>query len=184
MNGEERRSAMIALLQKNKTPVKGDALAQMYGVSRQVIVSDIALIKAKDIPIVSTNRGYIIEGSGELERVFKVQHKDSDVEQELCTIIDNGGWVKDIFVYHKVHGVIKAEMDIHSRRDIKEYLEELKNGNSLSLKNVTNGYHYHTVRARDKETLDLIQEELQNLGFLARLMDYEPVDFWKKEDES
>lgn len=182
MSGEERRNAIIALLQKNKKPIKGDALAETFGVSRQVVVADIALIKAKNIPIVSTNRGYLIEGTAEIERVFKVHHQDQDVETELDAIIDLGGWVKDIFVYHKVHGVIRAELDIHSRRDIKRYIEELKNGSSASLKNVTGGYHYHTVRARDVETLDLIQEELSKLGFLAQLMDYEPVDFWKKED--
>lgn len=71
-------------------------------------------------------------------------------------------------------------MNIHSRRDIKNYLEEIASGKSSLLKNVTSGYHYHTIVADDEQTLDLIQEELGKLGFLAKLQEYEPVDFWHK----
>ena len=71
-------------------------------------------------------------------------------------------------------------MGLKSRRDVKRYLEELKNGVSRSLKNITDGYHYHTITAETEEILDQIQEELQKHGFLAELRDYEPVDFWKK----
>jgi predicted ATPase len=51
-------------------------------------------------------------------------------------------------------------------------------GKSSLLKNVTSGYHYHTIDAESEEILDAIQEELQQKGFLAKLQDYEPVDFW------
>ena len=155
--------------------------SRRFQVSRQVIVQDIALIRAKDIHIYSTNKGYIIDNKQEVTRVFKVIHTDSEVETELETIIDFGGWVKDVFVYHKVYGVIKADMNIHSRRDIKEYLDEIKSGKSSLLKNVTSGYHYHTVAADDEKTLNLIQDSLYQLGFLAKLQEYEPVDFWSNE---
>lgn len=98
-------------------PISGINLARRFQVSRQVIVQDIALIRAKDIHIYSTNKGYIIDNKQEVTRVFKVIHTDSEVETELETIIDFGGWVKDVFVYHKVYGVIKADMNIHSRRE-------------------------------------------------------------------
>ncbi len=162
-------------------PISGINLARRFQVSRQVIVQDIALIRAKDIHIYSTNKGYIIDNKQEVTRVFKVIHTDSEVETELETIIDFGGWVKDVFVYHKVYGVIKADMNIHSRRDIKEYLDEIKSGKSSLLKNVTSGYHYHTVAADDEKTLNLIQDSLYQLGFLAKLQEYEPVDFWSNE---
>lgn len=162
-------------------PISGINLARRFQVSRQVIVQDIALIRAKDIHIYSTNKGYIIDNKQEVTRVFKVIHTDSEVETELETIIDFGGWVKDVFVYHKVYGVIKADMNIHSRRDIKEYLDEIKSGKSSLLKNVTSGYHYHTVVADDEKTLNLIQDSLYQLGFLAKLQEYEPVDFWSNE---
>ncbi len=181
MNGEERREKIINILKSSDMPISGINLARRFQVSRQVIVQDIALIRAKDIHIYSTNKGYIIDNKQEVTRVFKVIHTDSEVETELETIIDFGGWVKDVFVYHKVYGVIKADMNIHSRRDIKEYLDEIKSGKSSLLKNVTSGYHYHTVAADDEKKLNLIQDSLYQLGFLAKLQEYEPVDFWSNE---
>ena len=86
-----------------------------------------------------------------------------------------------MFVYHKVYGVIKADLNLHSRRDIKDYMAEIGNGKSNLLMNVTSGYHYHTVIAPDEDTLDIIQEKLDRLGFLARLQEYEPVDFWSSK---
>ena len=116
----------------------------------------------------------------ELQRVFKVIHTDEETQDELTLIVDLGGKVQDVFVYHKVYGVIKAEMNIKSRMDVKKYMEQLKNGKSSLLKNVTSGYHYHTVGAESEEILDIIQYELQKKGFLAKLQDYEPVNFWDK----
>ena len=127
---------------------------------------------------VSANRGYLIQEDEETTRVFKVQHEDDEVEKELTTIVDLGGTVEDVFVYHKVYGVLRAEMNIKSRMDIRNYMEEIRSGKSSLLKNVTSGYHYHTVRAERVEILDMIQEELQKKGLLAKLQDYEPVDFW------
>ena len=121
---------------------------------------------------------YLIHEDDETTRVFKVQHEDDEVEKDLTTIVDLGGTVEDVFVYHKVYGVLRAEMNIKSRMDIRNYMEEIRSGKSSLLKNVTSGYHYHTVRAERVEILDMIQEELQKKGLLAKLQDYEPVDFW------
>lgn len=181
MNGEKRREQIFDLLSKSQTPVSGDTLAKRLDVSRQVIVQDIALIRAKGIDIFSTNRGYVIESKKECSRTFKVIHADDEVKTELEAILDLGGWVKDVFVYHKVYGVIKADMNIHSRRDIQKFLNDIKSGKSSLLKNVTAGYHYHTVIAKDEQTLDLVHNELAHLNFLAKLQEYEPVDFWHKE---
>lgn len=180
LNGEQRREKIIHILQNHKEAVSGVALANELGVSRQVIVQDIALLRAKAYEILSTNRGYVLEEKEECTRVFKVIHTDQEVEEELQTIVDLGGWVKDVFVYHKVYGVLKAEMNIRSRRNIAEYMEDLKNGKSSLLKNVTSGYHYHTVMASDENTLDLIQQALFEHGFLAKLQEYEPVNFWEE----
>ena len=168
MNGEQRREKIIDILNSSSKPVSGVALASMLNVSRQVIVQDIALIRASD-------------KKNEHTRIFKVVHTEADVEAELNSIVDMGGWVKDVFVYHKVYGVIKADLNLHSRRDIKDYMAEIGNGKSNLLMNVTSGYHYHTVIAPDDDTLDIIQEKLDKLGFLARLQEYEPVDFWSSK---
>ena len=97
---------------------------------------------------------------------------------QLSAIVDAGGQIRDVFVYHKVYGILKADMGIKSRRDIRAYMEEISTGKSSLLKNVTSGYHYHTIDAESEEILDTIQEELRQRGFLAKLQDYEPVDFW------
>lgn len=178
MNGEKRRAQIISILQNSGNPVPGTVLAKELNVSRQVIVQDIALIRANKVDIFSTNRGYIISQRKECSRIFKVIHGDDEVETELLSIVDLGGRIKDVFVFHKVYGVIKASMDIRSRKDVKNYLNEIATGKSSLLKNVTSGYHYHTIIADDEETLDMIQEELKRLGFLAKLQEYEPVDFW------
>lgn len=182
MNGEERRKNIIHILTSSEKPVAGVALAKELSVSRQVIVQDIALLRANGINIFSTNRGYLIQEKEEVSsRVFKVHHKEEEVEDELNTIIDFGGVVKDVFVYHKVYGVLKAQMNIKSRRDIKQYMQDITSGKSSLLMNVTSGYHYHTIVADDEQTLDLIQEELQKKGYWAKLQDYEPVNFWEQE---
>ena len=180
MKNEDRREKIIQILQASQEPVSGVDLSKRLQVSRQVIVQDIALLRAKDYEIMSTNRGYVLTSPQECARVFKVIHTDEQVEEELQSIIDLGGWVKDVFVYHKVYGVVKADMNLHSRRDIAAYMKELESGKSSLLKNVTSGYHYHTVVARDEKTLDLIQEALADKGFLAKLQEYEPVNFWEE----
>ena len=180
MKNEDRREKIIQILQASQEPVSGVDLSKRLQVSRQVIVQDIALLRAKDYEIMSTNRGYVLTSPQECSRVFKVIHTDEQVEEELQSIIDLGGWVKDVFVYHKVYGVVKADMNLHSRRDIAAYMKELESGKSSLLKNVTSGYHYHTVVTRDEKTLDLIQEALADKGFLAKLQEYEPVNFWEE----
>ena len=178
MSGEERRGKIIQALKNSDKAVSATTLAKEFDVSRQVIVQDVALLRANGKNIFSTNRGYLIQEDGETTRGVKVQHEDDEVEKELTTIVDLGGTVEDVFVYHKVYGVLRAEMNIKSRMDIRNYMEEIRSGKSSLLKNVTSGYHYHTVRAERVEILDMIQEELQKKGLLAKLQDYEPVDFW------
>lgn len=80
-----------------------------------------------------------------------------------------------------VYGVVRADMNIRTRRDVKKFLEGLSTGSSSLLKNVTGGYHYHTIEAESEEILDDNQNELAEKGFLAKLQDYEPVDFWGEE---
>lgn len=180
MNGEERRKQILQILKNSKEPVSGSTLAKLLQVSRQVIVQDIALLRANNTSIFSGNRGYILQTTRNTSRVFKVIHSDEDAETELNLIVDLGGWVKDVFVYHKVYGIVQADINIHSRRDIKNFIADITSGKSSLLKNVTSGYHYHTVLAEDEQTLDLIQNALLEKGFLAKLQDYEPVDFWKQ----
>ena len=128
MSGEERRGKIIQALKNSDKAVSATTLAKEFDVSRQVIVQDVALLRANGKNIFSTNRGYLIQEDEETTRVFKVQHEDDEVEKELTTIVDLGGTVEDVFVYHKVYGVLRAEMNIKSRMDIRNYMEEIRSG--------------------------------------------------------
>ena len=184
MKGEARRKQLLNILSSSNNPVSGGTLAKELNVSRQIIVQDISLLRANGATIFSTNKGYLLQEEKKYSRVFKVYHSDDQVEEELSTIVDAGGQIRDVFVYHKVYGVLKADMGIKSRRDIRSYMEEISSGKSSLLKNVTSGYHYHTIDAESEEILDAIQAELQQKGFLAKLQDYEPVDFWGGQESA
>lgn len=180
MSGNERRTKIIGILKESSKPVSGKHLADTLGVSRQVIVQDIALLRAEKHEIYSTNTGYILKQEQKVTRVFKVFHTDERTEEEMRLIVDYGGTIEDVFVYHKTYGVIKGELKIRSRADIMEYMNRIANGKSTFLKNVTSGYHYHTVNAPSEAILNIIQDQLQQKGFLAQLQEFEPVDFWKE----
>ena len=177
-NGRERREQILQILKNSKEPVAGTELANQLDVSRQVIVQDMALIRANGVEVFSTHRGYLIHMPKQVSRVFKVIHTNEQAEEELNLIVDLGARVEDVFVYHKVYNVVKVKMDIKSRRDVSKYMEGITSGKSTNLMNLTSNYHYHTVVADDEQTLDLIQEELKRKGFLAQLQNFEPIDFW------
>ena len=183
MNGTERRKCILQILSASDKPVSGVSMAKQLQVSRQIIVQDIALLRANGSEILSTNHGYLLQSDQNVSRVFKLIHADSEVEEELSMIVDMGGIIRDVFVYHKVYGVVRAEMNIRSRLDAHNFMKNIALGKSSLLKNITSGYHYHTVFADSEETLDLIQNRLQERGFLAKLQDYEPVNFWSKSQK-
>ena len=75
MRAEERRQAIRELLQRAKQPVSATALAAQFSVSRQIIVGDIALLRAAGADISATPRGYVIlRETGGLVRQVAVQH--------------------------------------------------------------------------------------------------------------
>ncbi|MFQ9514504.1 MAG: transcription repressor NadR [Eubacterium sp.] len=182
MEGEKRRENLLKILQESDRAVSGTKLAEKFQISRQVVVQDIALLRAKNHNIISTHKGYILQDKGIIQRVFKVKHSAEKMLEELHIIVDCGGKVEDVFVYHKLYGVIRVEMNIKSRRDAKKYVDGIKGGVSVPLEQITSEYHYHTVTADSVETLDEIQNELQSKGYLVALRDYEPVDFWSNAE--
>ncbi|MCD8181493.1 MAG: transcription repressor NadR [Firmicutes bacterium] len=167
MNAVERREEIIRLITTNDEPLSGSALAKKLNVSRQVIVQDIALLKAAGNEILSTNRGYILNDTASCTRVFKVYHTNEQTEDELTTIVDIGGTVLDVFVWHRVYGKIEAKLNISSRRNVRQCIDGLVSGKSTPLMNITSGYHYHTVKADSEETLDLIEKALEEKHYLA-----------------
>lgn len=166
MTGEERRSEILSSINKAKSPISGAALAKKYQVSRQVIVQDIALLRAANHNIYSTNRGYLIHAQQTVIRKLWVSHTDEEMEDELDTIVDMGGKVIDVYVEHAVYGHLRAALDISSRREVGEFIEGIHTGKSQPLKNLTSGKHWHTVEAESEEVLDIIEKELKIKGYL------------------
>lgn len=167
MSSEIRRKKIIEYMCASQNPLSGTALADSFGVSRQVIVQDIALLRAEGHDILSTNRGYILRQPSCCSRVFKVCHTDDEIADELNCIVDLGGIVKDVFVNHKAYGKVSAPLNIASRRDVDLFIQSILSGKSTPLKNVTSNYHYHTVEADNEDILDEIETSLKKLGFLV-----------------
>ncbi len=172
-NGRQRREKIIELLKNTSEPLSGTALGKTTGVSRQVVVQDIALLRTEGKSILSTPRGYVLEKPSQIFRLFKMCHTNEQTEEELNAIVDLGGTVVDVIVNHRTYGKITAALDIKSRRDVKTFIGEIKSGKSSLLLNVTSGYHFHHISAENEEILDEIQEKLLKLGFLAEVLPYE-----------
>lgn len=167
MKAQERRKTIINILLSEDRPIPGGELSEKCGVSRQIIVQDIAVLKGQGFDILSTHNGYLVQKSPFKDRVFKVKHSTDQTEDELSTIVELGGTVVDVFVWHKVYGKMSAPLNIFSELQIKQFIEGIRAGKSTELMNITGGYHYHTVRAEKEETLDLISEVLSKKGYIA-----------------
>ena len=173
MTGSRRREEIVSKIKSSEVPVPGKELAKVYDVSRQVIVQDLAVIRASTPGILSTTKGYVIQQDSSCVREFKVRHESDQTAEELNLIVDCGGRVKNISISHRVYGRVSAEMDIRSRQDVNEFITALNNSNSSALSNATSGYHYHLVEAASEERLDLIEEQLKKAGLLAPLQPWE-----------
>lgn len=170
MEGDKRREQIISCLAKSSQPISGTELAKIFNVSRQVIVQDIALLRATNKNILSTNKGYILYNPQvnptNTKRIFSVFHTSEGIREELYTIIDSGGKVLDVVVEHEIYGQITVDLILKNRRDVDDFMEKLSKNNSQPLNILTNGHHYHTVEAESEEILDNIEEKLLEKGFL------------------
>ena len=173
MHGAQRRKKIIDMMRGSDAPLSGGALGKATGVSRQVVVQDIALLRTEGYPILATARGYILELPRQALRRFKVYHTNEQTEQELSTIVDLGGCVEDVMVNHRIYGKISAPLQIKNRRDVQRFMESLRTGKSSPLLNVTSGYHFHNVSADSEEILDEIEAALREQKFLCEIFPYE-----------
>lgn len=167
MKAVERRKAIVNLLLSSTDAISGGKLSEEFGVSRQIIVQDITVLKGSGYDILSTHNGYIIQKSPLKERVFKVHHTTEQTEDELNTIVNLGGTVVDVFVWHKVYGKMVAPLNIFSPMHVKQFIEGVRSGKSTELMNITGGYHYHTVRAENESILDAIGKALEEKKYIV-----------------
>ncbi len=165
MKAIERRKEIVTLLLASKEAISGSILAEKCGVSRQIIVSDITILKGSGFEILSTHNGYMIQKSPLATRVFKVKHTREETEDELLSIVDLGGTIVDVFVWHKVYGKIIVPLNIFSRLGVSQFIEGVRSGKSSELMNITGGYHYHTIRAESEEILDSIEKMLKSKNY-------------------
>ena len=173
MTTSERRAKILKILQMSSQPVAGKEFAAKFGVSRQVIVQDMAVLRASTPGILSTTRGYSLQKELLCTREFKLWHPQEETSRELNLIVDCGGSVKNTSISHRVYGRVTVDMDIHSRQDVAEFIDNLKDSQSSVLSSATSGYHYHLVEAASEERLDLIEQRLREADFLAPLKPWE-----------
>lgn len=169
--GETRRLNIMRMLGESSRPLSGSELARTFGVSRQVIVQDIALLRAVNKNILSTNKGYLLYApdteTDRVKRSFAVCHSDEQTEDELNVIIDCGGTVLDVVVEHEVYGQITVDLLLRNRADVSEFMERLRQAAPVRpLKELTNGRHIHTVEADSEKVLDRVEEALRRRGYL------------------
>ena len=167
MKAAERRNAIVNLLLSEQDAVSGGTLSERFGVSRQIIVQDITVLKGSGYDILSTHSGYIMQKSPLKERVLKLHHTTEQTEDELSLIVELGGTVVDVFVWHKVYGKVEAKLNIFTCLQVKQFIEGVRTGKSSELMNITGGYHYHTIRAESEEIIDEIENALKERGYIA-----------------
>lgn len=172
MDSSERRRNILKILKSRDEPIKGTALAEMFGISRQVIVQDIAILRASGENILATPKGYIIPEvqapSALIKTLVCKHHTYEEIEDELVTIVDLGGRVIDVVVDHPIYGEKRGMLMIASRQDVRDFMKALKEDGIKPLSSLTGGVHLHNIEVKDQECFKRIKEALEAKGYLIK----------------
>ena len=164
MKAEERRKIISQTLTADQ-PISATALAGKFSVSRQIIVGDIALLRAAGLDIVATPRGYKLgESSGLVRTVATVHTGIEELEKELLIMVDNGCTVMDVVVEHPLYGEITGQLSLASRYDVQQFVDKVKEASTLS--SLTGGVHLHNLRCPSEEAYQRVCDELNAPGLL------------------
>lgn len=168
MNSKERRKHIEELLIKRSEPQKGQDLAKELEVTRQVIVKDIAILRAEGKNIIATPEGYIIpkDEKHKIKRVIAVCHKSDEIEDELTCIVKFGGTIEDVVIEHPLYGEMRGMLMIKNLYDVQNFMEKCKKYKAEPLSALTRGIHIHTIEADDEETMERIIKELKDKNYL------------------
>ncbi len=168
-NGQQRRTKIIAMLSEATEPVNATAIAGELSVTRQIIVSDIALLRASGYKIRSLHRGYMLETESDdlIKKHIVCNHTKEGARDEFYAVVDNGGMLTDVSVEHPIYGRITAELSIASRYDADCFMDKTQGDDVLHLSSLTGGNHIHTVIAKDESTFVRICDKLSDLGILV-----------------
>ena len=172
MNGEERRNHIITRLQESALPISATCLAGECDVTRQIIVADIALLRAGGCPIRAEHKGYVLDKEVAADKMHRVvvKHGKEDVRDEFYAVLDNGGSIFDVIVEHSMYGKISVELNISSRFEADEFVKKINETGANPLSLLTEGLHVHTIVVKDEESFERILEKLKQLNIL---IDYE-----------
>lgn len=163
---EERLENLLKLLESNR-PVSGNFLAEKLGVTRQIIVQDIAILRSRGFDIISTARGYILnKQQPRFVRLIAVKHTKEDIRKELEIIVENGGEILDVIVEHPLYGEIRGIINVKTKDEIKMFLSQMETSNAEPLLTLSHGIHLHHIGSESLENLNKIEEKLKEIGFL------------------
>ncbi|GIN87016.1 transcriptional regulator [Heyndrickxia sporothermodurans] len=169
--GDSRREFLLNILMGSNEPITGGELANQAHVSRQVIVNDITLLKAKNEPIIATSQGYLYlkqsTKSNKIEKSIACFHTPEQAENELNLIVDHGVTVKDVKIEHPVYGDLTASIMVSNRREVKQFIDKIQNTNACYLSNLTQGIHIHTLVAENEQQLQDVEVALKKAGYLV-----------------
>ncbi|MGL4736134.1 MAG: transcription repressor NadR [Cellulosilyticaceae bacterium] len=168
MDGQKRRIEILKMLSAANKPLSGVAIGKTFGISRQIVVQDVALLRAEGHDVLATARGYILnKEAGHLAvRMVSVKHTEAQLQDELNTIVDNGGRVKNVIISHGIYGDVVGDLMLKNRRDVKLFVERVQVSGASPLSSLTEGVHIHTIEAATEEELDAIEEELREKGYI------------------
>ncbi len=178
---DERRQRLLKLLSTARKPLSGTELGQHLNATRQTVVQDIAILRARGEPIVATARGYLMATSlapNCHRALLAVRHRPDQTEEELSLLLDLGLRVVDVEVDHPVYGEIRGMLMLDSREDLREWLQGLRDKRAHLLSELTDGIHMHTVEAPRAELLERARTALRRRGFL---FEEEPANLYTGE---
>lgn len=165
----DRRDKIIEMIKESQKPISATALAKEFHVSRQIIVGDIALIRASGTNIVATPRGYLYEHNNNSdEYMIVVKHSNEQLEEELYTIVDLGGHIIDVSVEHPIYGLLTGKLHLYNRYDVDQFIKKTREAHAKPLSCLTEGIHSHTIRCYNKEIYDRICYSLNEKGILIK----------------
>ncbi|MEK4230130.1 transcription repressor NadR [Solibacillus sp. FSL H8-0538] len=170
MLGEERRYELLTLLKNAGRPVTGTDLAKHTNVSRQVIVNDMNLLKARNEPIIATSQGYLymkLEDTKQMfERKIVCMHTAEQAKEEMYMVVDCGVTLKNVIVEHPVYGEITASIMVSNRLEVENFIQRVEETNASFLSVLTQGTHLHVISAPSEQLLDRAERLLREKGFL------------------
>jgi uncharacterized protein len=166
---EERRRQLLDLLATAPKPVPGTELGQRLGATRQTVVQDIAILRARGEPIIATSRGYLLASSltpNRYRAILSVRHRPEQTEDELTLLLDLGVRVVDVSVDHPIYGEMRGMLMLDSRQDLRDWLSSMQEKRAHLLSELTGGIHLHTVEAPRADLIEKARQALREKGYL------------------